>query len=371
MRGMQYQGKLIHRGMKSDPTRPPTRRLVIAIAGLVITAGSFAASPSRSQESPAATSPTNAASAPEASLPVREFTVEELTARAIARTQLGLPGGMVVATWSELAQGDEKVPRYSVRFLGKEQKTFTDYPSFLKRFSHSAREPGIAQARVLLLSVHAAHGLGFQVVSPDINALQIPAEIDFDQFLTPLEFVSMGRVRADLGDKYALIILGQCQPRACLRFQDGEIPVGKELFKQIERLGAGPRQLSIVRNPRENVYMVGKKVILREPYTPPANPSGELAKVIAPDMIGTQVVHPNPLRSSMTDVWILAGKWTDEPVQNDTEEVRKPTPEMVALAEQRVREALETERKEALARGIRLPEPPPASVAPKKEKRGG
>jgi hypothetical protein len=313
--------------------------------------------------------PSLSAATPNTTLPGSAFSVEETMARAIARTELGLPGGIVLATWADLARKGGDRERFSTRFLGERQKTFTSYPDFIKKFSRTTTDPEVAAGRVLLLSVHAAHGLGFQVASDDINEMKIPAEIDFDMYYSPLEFVSMGRVRADLGNKYSLIVLGQCQPRACLRFQDGDIPIGKELFKQIKRLSGAEKQLSIVRNPRENVFLAGTKVVYRQPYSPPAD-AGTLAKVVTPDLIGAQVVHRQALESTMTDVWVLSGKWSDQPSSRYHDRPIYASKEMVALADKRVQAAREAERQEAAARGIALPAPA-AAAASRQGKDGG
>lgn len=283
--------------------------------------------------------------------------VEERIARAIARSLLGLPGGLALAIWSELERADPTAPRrYGTRFLWRRQQAFRDYPDFLRRFGPGASDPEVLRSRALLINVHAAHGLGMQVASDDIEGLSIPATFDFNMSFSPLEFVSLARMRADLGDRYTHVIMGQCQPRACLRFLEAEIPVGKELFRQIRRLSATERQLSIVRNLHEDIFLVGTRVVTRERYVP--RPASRPPRIVVPDITGALVVHRVPERSSMIDVWVLAGKWSDRPAPETSKKRRKPTAQMISLADQRVRAALAAERAEARAHGLAIADSP-------------
>lgn len=285
--------------------------------------------------------------------PVRYTTVEDFLARAIARSLLGRPGGLTVAIWTELARTGENV-RYATRYLGSRQTTYRCYPDFVRKFSRFSTNPLLRRNRALLLVGHAGFGLGFQdaVRSPrDIRLLNIPPQVEWDRDYAPLEFVAVSRIRVDMAEQYDLIVLGQCNPRKCLRFAETGIAVGPELHAQIKRLSDRPRQLTIVRNPQENLYLVGKKIVHREPYYPLPY-QGPLPRVIAPDVVGEQSVSPDRSRSSQTDVFILAGEWTEKATERQAERIVRPTAEMVVEADRRVRAMLTEERREArLSRG--------------------
>jgi len=303
-------------------------------------------SPTGSPGNPSPASPSPAGAAEAAERPVVETTVEDYMARAIARSLLGMAGGLNLAIWSDLAQG-QKGTRYGTRYLRNRQTVYTCYPDFVRKFSRFSNDPNLLKNRALLIIGHAGYGLGLQdaIHDPrDVQALKLPPSIQWDRQYAPLEFVAVSRIRLDLADQYDLIVLGQCNPRKCLRFVDSSIPVGPELYAQIERLSDRKRQLTIVRNPDENIYLVGKKVVYREPYQAPAY-KDPLPRVVCPDVVGEQSVHPNPEKSSQTDVFILAGRWTDEPINKLGEKVVRPHEDMIAEADRRVRAMIALERR--------------------------
>lgn len=269
--------------------------------------------------------------------------VEDQVARAIARSTLGRPGGMAIAVWRTLAPSGT-----GTRFLTRSQVVFNSYPDFIRKFGPNAVDPGIAQSRVLLMTAHGGYGQGLQTVVEAVEDLDIPPDIHWDTEYAPLEFVSLSRIRVDLGSRYDLLILGQCNAQACLRTIDSSIPVDHELMEQIQRLSDRPRQLSIVRNVEEDIYLVGQKVVRVVPYKLPSL-RGPLVKVIAPEGVGIQIVY-NPKKSTMTDVYILSGRWTDRPLLKIGEEVMLPTREMIKIADRRVEAALREERRKVSTR---------------------
>ncbi len=287
----------------------------------------------------AAPPPAPAAATAAAAPRVVERSPDEFMARAIARSSLGMPGGATVAIWDELARGKGRT-RYCTRYLTDQQVPFTSYGDFLRRFSASTTDPRIRGSRALIVIGHAGFGLGLQVAvteKVDREALRVPARVRYDQDFAPLEFVAYSRIRQDLAGKYDLIALGQCNPRACLRFVEKGIPVGEELYRQIKRLSDRPRQLTIVRNPEEDIYLVGYDVVHVEKRREPLKTVG-LPLVVAPDGIGEQAVNSNPDRSSQTDVFILSGNWTTEPTTSIKEDyILRPSRDMLREADQRVK----------------------------------
>jgi hypothetical protein len=150
---------------------------------------------------------------------------------------------------------------------------------------------------------------------------------------------ALRRVRADIGARWDLIILGQCNPRACLRSLEADIPINRELLHSFQVARWPANQLRVVRNLREDIFLLGDRIVGRRPYTPPSSPLPP-ARVIAPDVIGCQDSAEAPEGSSMTDVFILSGRWTDRATSQKSRRELEPTDWMIRQADRQVQRAL-------------------------------
>jgi hypothetical protein len=305
--------------------------LAIAFAALPV-------APALASKAPPAAPGNPRAAAPHAD-PLMGQSVEEVMARSIARATLGLHGGLNVALWPSLGKHG-----FGTRYLTENQISFSSYPDFVAQFTGlSVLDPALVSTRVLLITGHGGQGLGLQTVVGNPAELHLPANLNWDREYAPLEFVAISRIRADIAGQYGMLVLGQCNARACLRSADRDIPIDAELIRQIARLSKRPRQLTIVRNPAEDIYMVGHEVVHREPYQSITG-RGAWPKVVVPDGIGNQMISRNIDRNSQTDVFILAGAWTDKPTSELSDRQLRPTREMIRRAEQLVQTTMAQER---------------------------
>lgn len=252
-------------------------------------------------------------------------------ARAIARRNAGLPGGMTILGVTDLvAPATRLVQDPMDRVWGNSYKDWTA----------GLQHPTRASDKAVLLQTHGAEGLGIATaeLGPNVRIHGPgPGEWSFQQAAgrkpRSWEVVSMPRFLHDLPENYELAVLAQCNPRAVM--MQGEISVEKALAKS-RAFGYGAGTQVTIHNLHNTIYIQDGKLSRLVPRTPGAR-SAPLATVVAPNSVGLSWSHPTPGRRAAAEMFVLSDSWTQQGTRLTGEGAILPSAQQATRAKQALR----------------------------------
>jgi hypothetical protein len=250
-------------------------------------------------------------------------------AMAIARTERGMPGGI-------LDIGPRDLVDTSAHYLDSNKKQF--YSTY-DEFKQVVRAPGNRQHSILFLDAHGGGGLGVATAEHEELHRNATGLWKVGQKRSSWEVTSLPRIQQDLPPNIQEVFLGSCNPRAVLA--RGDIPVSAG-WNSAHKFGFNDLT---IHNSTEDIHVLGGRVVGRTPVV--VRGHGKVP-IVTYDARGKSVGTDYVPHRSGGDLFILAGHATNEPLPGVLNNEIHATPEMAARAAKRM----------AWARQ-QLPPPPP------------